>query len=365
MVAGWYGIVTPEGGCVKPIVEGTKGVDVRSFTSFLQKNKIFTISLDCLFCLCYGCLSSQEISHDRGSDQNPFQSKKAFHGNISPEVSALPARSRREAPCCFGGGVVNKDIRIDLGFFDHRKTRKLVSRFGLEAAWGLLRLWAFAARDRPSGVLAGMTAVDVAMEMRVSLDPDELVGYMTSDDCRWLDMVDGVYSIHGWSEHNPWAAGAQDRSDASRFSRMAKTHPQIFKDLQAKGVRAVSTEEYQSLTKPQRIVNAALSPAPSPAPKSKDMSKPKKLANPSVRVLQEYLVSAFEKRYGVSPVMNYAAIGKQLLVLLDRERFTEDAIRELIDWFLTSPKAGDHPTPAAAISVDTVQRWQIANPEVK
>jgi uncharacterized protein YdaU (DUF1376 family) len=93
--------------------------------------------------------------------------------------------------------------------------------------------------------------------------------------------------------------------------------------------------------------------------------KPSKPANPSIRVLQEYLKSAFEKKYGSAPVMSYPAIGKQLKVLLEKEKFTEGALKDAIDWFLTSPKAGDHPTPAAAISTDTIQRWQVACPEVE
>ena len=87
--------------------------------------------------------------------------------------------------------------------------------------------------------------------------------------------------------------------------------------------------------------------------------------NPSVHILQKHLKSAFEKKYGSIPVMSYPGIGRQLKVLLEKEKFTEEALKEMIDWFLTSPKASEHPTPAAAISMDTVQRWQIACPEEK
>jgi uncharacterized protein YdaU (DUF1376 family) len=93
----------------------------------------------------------------------------------------------------------------------------------------------------------------------------------------------------------------------------------------------------------------------------KHMSKPP--ANPSVRVLLEHLKSAFEKKTGSPPVMSYPGISKQLKILLEQEKFTEDALKEMVDWYLTSPKFKDHPTPAAAISADTVQRWQVACPE--
>jgi hypothetical protein len=202
--------------------------------------------------------------------------------------------------------VVNKDIRVDLGFFEHRKTRKLISRFGLEAAWGLLRLWAFAARSRPDGRLTGMTVIDVAMEMHYESGlHEDLLCFMCSDECRWLEQDGQTLILHGWAEHNPWAAGSQDRSDASRFSRMAKTHPQIFKNLQAKGVKAVSTEEYQSLTKPQRIVNAPLSPAPSPVPSPVPNTKP--LSPKKRATFPEW----FETWWSLYPARNGKRAGKQ------------------------------------------------------
>lgn len=101
---------------------------------------------------------------------------------------------------------MNKDIRVALGFFDHRKTKKLVKKYGLEAAWGLLRLWAFAAELRPDGNLTGLSNADIALIMRMydKADATELVDYMKSDDCRWLDATErfGV-SLHGWKEYQP------------------------------------------------------------------------------------------------------------------------------------------------------------------
>lgn len=103
--------------------------------------------------------------------------------------------------------------------------------------------------------------------------------------------------------------------------------------------------------------------SPEPEPEEPYVKPKKPPANPSIRILQDHLKSAFEVKFGSTPVMSYPAIGKQLKILLEKEKFTEEALKEMIDWFLTSPKASEHPTPAAAISTDTVQRWQVACPE--
>lgn len=271
---------------------------------------------------------------------------------------------------------MNKDIRVELGFFDHRKTRRLIDRFGLEAAWGLLRLWSFAAARRPDGSLSGMTAADIIDEMHYKTDdPEAVVRYMSSDQCRWLEEGPGGLCLHDWHEHNPWCAGFQKRSDESRMLVMKRHHPKLFKELSEKGITGISKKDYAAYTVGIRDVKVVCSPIPLPIPKSKDMSeaeskdsgkKSKRSAtpsNPSIRIIQDYLKTSFEKKYGSPPVMNYPAIGKQLKYLLETEKFTEEALKELIDWFLISPKAKDHPTPAAAISADTVQRWQVACPE--
>jgi hypothetical protein len=264
-----------------------------------------------------------------------------------------------------GVAEMNTDIRVDLGFFEHRKTRKMIARFGLESAWGLLRLWAFCARERPDGSLLGMSDLDIAMEMHVDgkVDPGDLVAYMKSDECRWIDED---HRLHNWKKRNPWAAGAVDRSDKGRFVRLARLNPEAYSRLKQQGVDAISRTDYDALTSCQRPVKPALTPTPAPAPVPEPKSaKPSKPVNPSVHILQEHLKSAFEKKFGVPPVMNYPAIGKQIKILLERDRFTEYALKEMVDWFLESPKSKEHPTPTAALSADTVQRWQIACPEEK
>lgn len=202
---------------------------------------------------------------------------------------------------------MNKDIRVVIGFFDHRKTRKLISKFGLEAAWGLLRLWVFAAVSRPDGFLSNMSDEDIAMEchMEGKCTPSELVAYLKSDDCKWIDDTENGAYLHDWHIHNPWAAKAEDRSDKSRFLRLASTHRSIYNTLVAQGVNALSRPEYDRITACQRAVGPTLSPAPVPAPvpvpdpKSKDMDKTeKRFVRPTVEEVRAYCL---ERKNSVVP----------------------------------------------------------------
>ena len=118
-----------------------------------------------------------------------------------------------------------------------------------------------------------------------------------------------------------------------------------------------------SIADDTRGVSRKIPKVVSPMIHTKDTIKRQKIPNPEVRVVQEYINSAFEKKYGFPPEVNYAAVGKRLRVLLGK--YTVDGLKECIDWFLEQRKAEDHPTPNACLSADTVQRWQFACPEVK
>ena len=55
------------------------------------------------------------------------------------------------------------DIRLEIGFQTHWKTKKFLKAHGPQAVLSLVWLWTFAANNHPDGVLGGMTSEDVAL----------------------------------------------------------------------------------------------------------------------------------------------------------------------------------------------------------
>ena len=174
---------------------------------------------------------------------------------------------------------MNKDIRLSVSFFHHPKTIKLQSLLGSEGVLSLLRLWCYAGQWKPSGNLEGMNREEIEGAALYVGNPGMFVQVLL--DVKFLN---ADLTLHDWQEHNPWAAGSSKRSDMARFSRMADTHPKLFKDLRDKGVNAVSRKEYETLTEPQRNVNETLTevvtirltPSPSPAPSLESTPLPPK-----------------------------------------------------------------------------------------
>lgn len=109
---------------------------------------------------------------------------------------------------------MNLDIRLSLGFFHHPKTLKLQKRAGIEAVVGLLRLWLWAAEQRSSGILTDMDGEDI--ELAAEWPGTEGQFVKTLIDCRWIDEKDGVFSLHGWDEHQQYACKSEERSAHAR-----------------------------------------------------------------------------------------------------------------------------------------------------
>jgi hypothetical protein len=114
------------------------------------------------------------------------------------------------------------DIRLKVGLFSHYKTKRLIKRLGFEAGFKLLHLFAWAATNRPDGDLSGMTSEDIEAAVDWSGD----IGTFTAclSEIGFIDGPDRGYSIHDWHEHNPWAAGSQDRSESARWAALCRRY---------------------------------------------------------------------------------------------------------------------------------------------
>jgi hypothetical protein len=160
---------------------------------------------------------------------------------------------------------MNSDIRLSVGFFDHPKTIKLERQLGHEGVIALMRLWLWTAQNRPSGILSGMDGDDIEIAARWNGVQGAFNAAVTA--VKFLDCIDGVYHIHDWQDHNAWQSGAENRSNTSRLSRMAKTHPDVCKILEDAGIKGISREVYGVITAsndPKTIVERLLTTPLSP-----------------------------------------------------------------------------------------------------
>jgi hypothetical protein len=165
------------------------------------------------------------------------------------------------------------DARVKVTLPDHPKTKKLIRKCGQAGAWNLIRLFLFAASNRPDGDLSGMDTDDLEIAADWQGDPGAFVAALV--EVRFLSGADGEYVIHDWAEHNPWASGSNARAEKSRWAALCKQHgrqkaaemmPEYAESLRpASEPDATRVPESASGT-PLARSGSAPSPSPSPLP---------------------------------------------------------------------------------------------------
>ena len=250
---------------------------------------------------------------------------------------------------------MNTDIRLSVEFTTHHKTLKLRRRLGADGVLALVTLWLWAAKHRPDGTLAGMDPEDIEIAAQWEGQPGRLVADLT--DIGFLEDSDGSTRIHNWEWRNPWAAKSEERSAATRLSRLARVRPDIVKKLKAKGVEGVSEAEYQKyahirnvVRNVQRTRTKRSTPTPTPDPNPDYSQDPSLIEKPTV----EKIVECAEPKVDSTPN------GGGILIHLPTNRKGEN-------YAVPKHAADEWRELYPAVSVDAELRkmrgWLLANPD--
>jgi hypothetical protein len=167
--------------------------------------------------------------------------------------------------------LVPSDARLNTGLAGHHKTKKLMRRLGPAGPWGLVCLFLWAAANRTDGNLSGMSSEDIELAADWTGEPDALVTALR--EVGFLDGLDGGLRIHDWAEHNPWAAGAEDRAESSRWAALCKRY--------GRAGAAERMPDYADRMRPAREPQCGPhAPLPSPIPDQKQKRSPRSASCP-------------------------------------------------------------------------------------
>ena len=197
---------------------------------------------------------------------------------------------------------MNTDIRLGVNFFNHIKTLQLERRCGKEGVLCLLKLWVWAAVNRPSGDLSGFCSGDLELFSVWSGPPGCFVEALR--EFRWLDGEEGSFRLHGWEEFQTWVTGATRREDISRLGALARKNPAAYNRLKAQGVKGITKEEYAEYlhwTSGFSLSNAP-APAPAPAPSPSPAPAPKRKQGEAKKPKDQKDKSAFERQWDGDPI---------------------------------------------------------------
>lgn len=136
------------------------------------------------------------------------------------------------------------DIRLHTDFLNHPKTVKLKKRLGADGVLSLISLWLWCAGAKPDGKLDGLDVEDIEIAAGWTGENGKFFAELVS--LAWIDETETGYTLHAWTERNPWAAGAGHRSDKARMSALAQKYPKIYAEYARAGKTAITKEEYQA-----------------------------------------------------------------------------------------------------------------------
>jgi len=161
-----------------------------------------------------------------------------------------------------GEELMVKDIRLKVDFMDHPKTVRLRRELGSEAIECLIRLWGFAADNRPKGELVNMDADDIEIAAKWTGEPGKFVKVLLQKKCKFLMLKNRHYVIHDWKEHQGFLYYADERSKKAKLAASYRWE----KDDAKRMPPACDTDA-------KRMPPAQKIDAPSPIPTTKDKDK--------------------------------------------------------------------------------------------
>lgn len=104
-------------------------------------------------------------------------------------------------------------VRLEVGFWTHRKTIRLRALIGDAALWLPPRLWSYAAQNQPDGDFTGYLANELAMLLGYDGDAQAML-----EALQRASFMDGM-KIHGWADHNGYHTVFAERAKKAARAR--------------------------------------------------------------------------------------------------------------------------------------------------
>lgn len=197
----------------------------------------------------------------------------------------------------------------------------------------LLDLWIAAAMSRPDGVLIGWDRTDIGIESGWESDVDRYVDALLS--VGFLEQgEDGIFILHDWLDHNPWASASNKRSEEGVFNNLKRWYPEIAKQLASQGVSSITKEEYKALTTGKKTDKNTDSPPISVTESDTDRSP----NPPSPYPLPSLKAAAEQTDNGDKPVLApaFPEICKKVRVTIGKINLSANDLETLRGWDFTS-----------------------------
>lgn len=171
-----------------------------------------------------------------------------------------------------------QDIRVDDAFFEHPKTVRFFRRTGDHGVACLFRLWCYASKYFPKGILTGMSAKEITDAIHWNGEPSEFINALIDAGGEtkkpgFLDVLcdsqsqtqsQTHYALHNWRKRNPYAYFRKERSEvATELAERRWANKRKTKKIQSPNTKGNATGNAPSPDP---------APDPAPFPEKKDLA---------------------------------------------------------------------------------------------
>lgn len=160
-------------------------------------------------------------------------------------------------------------LNLDLSYFEHPKTRRLIGILGPGADVYPIRLWAYCARVHPSdGRMRGYTNSEISAIISAVGDSDKIVGALVS--VGFISQYEDGYSCHDWLAHEGHLIAFSRRGKVAAKARWKRYATSIAKSKTSNATSnakkifcnaASNAPSVPNLTKPIKNMCASKKPA--------------------------------------------------------------------------------------------------------
>lgn len=108
-------------------------------------------------------------------------------------------------------------IKLNVNFYNNRKTIKLRSLIGTDAYWIPPRLWCYAAQNQPDGDFSGYTSDELSMLLGCDKYASSIAQVLQQ-----AGFLDADLKIHDWEDHNGYHKNYSERAKKAANARWNK-----------------------------------------------------------------------------------------------------------------------------------------------
>ena len=119
-------------------------------------------------------------------------------------------------------------INVDINYFEHFKTKRLVVKLGENADMIPVKLWILAAKFYPeSGIFKGIDEAELISLAGIKCNKDALSILKALVEVGFLNKTDLGYQIHEWDEYQGHIMAYKIRGKKANEARWKKLQPKL------------------------------------------------------------------------------------------------------------------------------------------